>query len=209
MNLTPYPIYDGYPTYLVANKAMRLSPIDRNNLTEPQQAVLDAIEKGPRGGNTPGIGLIGPFGAWVRAPGVGSAVQELGVAIRFGSTLPENIKEVAICTVGAFYRSKFEFSAHKALAMRAGVSESNLNQLQQGNTPTFVGTELISHNIASAMLGNHQIPKKLYDAGVNAFSEEGMIELVATVGYYCLISLTLNSFEIPLEEGMEDPFPDS
>jgi hypothetical protein len=36
-----------------------------------------------------------------------------------------------------------------------------------------------------------------------------MIELVATIGYYCLISLTLNAFEIPLEPGMKDPFPET
>ena len=96
---------------------MRLSPIDRENLSEKQQQVLNAIEQGPRGASRPGIGLIGPFGAWVRAPSVGNAIQAVGEAVRFNGSLPENIKEVVICTVGVFYRSKFEFSAHRALAL--------------------------------------------------------------------------------------------
>ena len=192
-----------------ATFTMRLSPIDRNNLADPQQKVLDAIEQGPRGKGRPGLGLTGPFGAWVRAPGIGVAVQELGVAIRFGSSLPENIKEVAICTVGAFYQSKFEFAAHKALAIQAGVDETHIDQLKAARAPAFEGAELVSHKIAAEMLNSHRISDEIYKAGVSAFSEEGMIELVATVGYYCLISLALNSFEIPLEEGMEDPFPGS
>ncbi|HIL95139.1 MAG TPA: carboxymuconolactone decarboxylase family protein, partial [Pseudomonadales bacterium] len=116
---------------------MRLSPIDRNNLNEAQQTVLEAIERGPRGNARPGIGMIGPFGAWVRAPSVGGAAQALGAAIRFGSSVPENIKEVAICTVGAHFKSKFEFSAHKRLGMQAGLNETQLNQLRDGESPTF------------------------------------------------------------------------
>ena len=116
--------------------------------------------------------------------------------------------EVAICTVGAFYRSKFEFSAHRALAIKAGVAEACLDQLVAGEEPAFAGDELISHTIASQMLHQHGILDATYDTGIDAFGETGMIELVATVGYYCLISLTLNSFQIPLEPGMVDPFPE-
>ncbi|HIG42969.1 MAG: hypothetical protein ABGY96_30255 [bacterium] len=186
---------------------MRLSPIDRNNLNEAQQTVLEAIERGPRGNARPGIGMIGPFGAWVRAPSVGGAAQALGAAIRFGSSVPENIKEVAICTVGAHFKSKFEFSAHKRLGMQAGLNETQLNQLRDGESPTFEGDEMISYRIASEMLETHGITDQTYKAGVDAFTETCMIELVTTIGYYCLISLTLNSFQIPLEDGMEDPFP--
>ena len=187
---------------------MRLSPIDRENLSEKQQQVLNAIEQGPRGASRPGIGLIGPFGAWVRAPSVGNAIQAVGEAVRFNGSLPENIKEVVICTVGVFYRSKFEFSAHRALALKAGVSKAALNQLSVGQDPDFSGNEQIAYTIASQMLNQHSILDDTYKHGLEVFGETAMIELVATVGYYCLISLTLNAFEIPLEEGMTDPFPD-
>jgi 4-carboxymuconolactone decarboxylase len=187
---------------------MRLSPIDRDNLTPEQNAVLNTIEAGPRGEGRPGIGLIGPFGAWVRAPSIGDPVQALGSAIRFGTSLPENVKEVAICTVGAYYRSRFEFSAHRALAIRAGVAAEHLDQLIAGEEADFSGTELIAHTIASQMLNQHGLLDETYQTGLTAFTEAGMIELVTTIGYYCLISLTLNSFQIPLEPGMTDPFPD-
>lgn len=87
---------------------MRLSPISRDELKDAQQAVLEAIESGPRGTGQDGkprtgIGLIGPFGDWVSAPSVGSAIQATGEAIRFNTSLPENVKEVAICTVGVFH----------------------------------------------------------------------------------------------------------
>jgi 4-carboxymuconolactone decarboxylase len=186
---------------------MRLTPVTRGELAPDQQQVLDEIEQGPRANGRPGIGLIGPFGVWVRAPNVGGAIQKVGEAIRFTTSLPGNIQEVAICTVGAFYHSKFEFSTHKALALKVGVSESNLNMLRDGVEPRFEGDELLSYRIAHEMLTEHGISDVTYALGLSRFTETGMIELVATVGYYCLISLTLNSFKIPLEPGMEDPFP--
>lgn len=190
---------------------MRLSPISREELKDAQQTVLEAIESGPRstaqdGKPRPGIGLIGPFGAWVRAPSVGSAIQATGEAIRFNTSLPENVKEVAICTVGVFHRSTFEFSAHRALALKAGVSETALDQLVMGEHPDFFLDEQLAYTIADQLLNQHKIIPDTYAHGVETFGETGMIELVATVGYYCLISLTLNAFEIPLEPGMQDPF---
>lgn len=188
---------------------MRLLSVTREALDDAQREVLNAIEKGPRGKGRPGIGMIGPFGAWVRAPAVGGPIQAAGEAIRFNTSLPENVKEAAICTVGVHFRSRFEFSAHRALAIKAGVSEKALDQLVDGEHPDFNGDEQLAYTIASQLLNQHRILDETYAHGLSAFGETAMIELVATIGYYCLISLTLNAFEIPLEPGMKDPFPDS
>ena len=77
----------------------------------------------------------------------------------------------------------------------------------EGEEPDLAGDELISFTIASQMVHQHRVMDETYELGVSAFGEEGMIELVATIGYYCLISLTLNTFQIPLADGMHDPFP--
>jgi 4-carboxymuconolactone decarboxylase len=188
---------------------MRLSPIDRDDLNDEQRTVLEAIESGPRGEGRAGIGMIGPFGAWVRAPSVGRAIQGAGEAIRFNTSLPPNIQEVAICTVGVHHQSHFEFSAHRALAIKAGVTERALDQLTAGEHPDFSGDEQLSYSIASQLLNQHRILDDTYAHGLEVFGETAMIELITTVGYYCLISLTLNAFEIPLEPGMKDPFAEA
>ncbi len=186
---------------------MRLTPLDRDNLAEDQQTVLDEIEQGPRGSWRKNFGTTGPFGAWVSAPSVGSAIQKTGEAIRFGTSLAPNVQEVAICTVGVFYQSKFEFAAHRELAIKAGVNPANLDLLKNEKIPGFEGNERLAWQIATQMLTEHGIDDETYKAAVDRLSQTGVIELIATIGYYCLISLTLNSLEIPLEADMEDPFP--
>jgi len=184
----------------------RLSPLTEADLTPEQRAVLDAIQSGPRGSR----GLIGPFGVYPRVPAIGHELQALGAAVRFKATaLPENVKEVAICTVGAFFHSKFEFAAHADLARKAGVDDAVVEALRTGATPAFADPrEAAAHRVAATLLREHRLDDALYAKARDALTETGLIELVATVGYYCLVSFTLNAFQIPLREGMTDPFPD-
>lgn len=186
----------------------QLEPISEGDLNEEQRVFLDRLNEGPRG-NTGRIGLIGPYGVWVRAPHVGEPAQRLGAALRFGTALPENVKEVAICTVGAFYRAKFEFAAHRRLALRAGVSESAIDQLRAGKPPTLEGDEALAHAFTDQMLRQHRPEQTTYERVFDRFGETGLIELVSLIGYYCLISHTLNAFDVGLVDGMVDPFPDA
>ncbi len=183
----------------------RLSPLTEADLTPEQKAVLDAIQGGPRGSR----GLVGPFGVYPRAPSIGHEAQALGAAVRFKATaLTENVKEVAICTVGAFFHSKFEFAAHADLARKAGVDDRVIEALRTGAAPDFADAkESAAHRVTAALLREHRLDDALYAEARDLLGETGMIELVATVGYYCLVSLTLNTFEIPLRDGMTDPFP--
>ena len=79
---------------------------------------------------------------------------------------------------------------------------------REGRPAEFGGQEAIAHRVAAELLESHRMSDETCTAAVAEFGTEGVIELVTTVGYYCLISLTLNAFEIPLPPEWEDPFPD-
>ena len=185
----------------------RLPTPDEIALSPEQREVLEAMRGGPRGS---GLSLAGPFGVWVRSASVANAVQNFGGVVRFATNdIPEDAKEVAICTVGVHFRAKFEFAAHRALAMRAGVSEGVLDALQNGEEPAF-DNEAQRHAWACTgeLLGDaKRVSDATYAAALAAFGENGMIELVSVVGYYALVSMTLNMFQIPVTAAMTDPFP--
>ncbi len=183
---------------------MRLPPLTEEELDPAQRAVLEAMRQGPRGG---ALGLAGPFGVWVRAPSVGAPTQALGAAVRYATGLADNVREVAICTVGVFHRASFEFAAHRALAEAAGVDSAALERLRAGEAPGFRGDEDLAYRVAHHLLHEHRLSETLYAEARAAFGDTALIELVTTIGYYCLVSLTLNAFEIPLSPGMDEPFP--
>ena len=183
----------------------RLPPIDPATYTEPQHALAASLATRPE---VVAHGIVGPFAAMMHAPEMGADLTALGARIRFGASLPANATEVAICTAGAFYRAKFEFAAHRAMALRAGVDEGALDRLAGGDDPGFEGDEAAAHAVASELLRDHGISEATYQGAEARFGPQGMVELVTTIGYYTLVSMMLNGFEIGLAPGMADPFPD-
>lgn len=183
----------------------RLAPLKPEQLNESQTQVFNAIQEGPRGA----MPLIGPFNAWVRSGDIGDAIQKLGASLRFDSILAEDVKELLICTVGHHYKAKFEFAFHEQLALKAGINESILNDLKADRVPVIDDQKLkLAYLVAEQLLDTHVIDNEYYAQGIEVFGERGMLELVSIIGYYCLVSLTLNAFTIPLDEGMSDPFPE-
>ncbi|MEZ5557863.1 MAG: hypothetical protein R3E86_04870 [Pseudomonadales bacterium] len=186
----------------------RLQHLEIEDLNPEQRAVLDAMRSGPRAARHGRLGLVGPFGVWVRAPRIGNAAQAFGAVVRFETELPENVKELAICTVGAHYRARFEFAAHGPLALAAGVDPAAVEAIRCGAVPVLEDpAEQLAYEIAGTLLTRHRLSDTQYARARQTFSEAQLIELVTVIGYYCQVSLTLNAFEVPLPEGTPDPFP--
>ena len=187
----------------------RLKHLEIEDLNPEQQALLRAVQNGPRAAMHGRLGLVGPFGVWVRAPRVGNAAQAFGAAVRFETTLAEAVKEIAICTVGAHFKAKFEFAAHGPLAIAAGVDPAAVDAIRRGAIPELAApAEALAYEIASTLLTRHRLSDQQYQRARAVFSETELVELVTVIGYYCQISLTLNAFEVPLSEHMADPFPE-
>jgi 4-carboxymuconolactone decarboxylase len=184
-------------------RSMRLPAVDADQLNDEQQRLHEMLMSRPE---VAAMGLVGPFGVWMHAPDVGIAMSRLGSKVRFSTSLPANVTEVAICTTGAYHRAAFEFAAHRTMAITAGVDADRLDILAAGRDPHFEGDEAAASAVATELLRDHRISAATYADAVERFGHRGMVELVTTVGYYGLISMLLNGFEVPLAEGMTDPF---
>ena len=175
---------------------MRIDMLDRADMTPEQAAVYDAIVAGPRGQ------LQGPLPIWVRRPVLADPAQRLGAYCRFGSALSPALSEIAICTVAVHYRADFEWYAHAALAREAGVSEDVLEAIRTGAEPPFADdVARLVHETAATLVSRHRLSDAEFAAVRETLGEDGVIDLVAIVGYYCLVSLTLNTFEVPVPGG--------
>jgi adenylate cyclase len=141
-----------------------------------------------------------------KSPGYVGNLEMLQTATELGGYIDNPLVDAD----GVFRRvpliQNYGENLYSSLAL--AVAQAHLDQLVGGVEPDFSGNELIAYTIAMQMLHQHAVMAETYTTGVTAFGEPAMIELVTTIGYYCLISLTLNVFEIPLEQGMTDPFPE-
>lgn len=185
----------------------RLNPLTRAELSEDQGALWDDITR-VRDVKPPDSDvLMGPYDAFVRVPEVGRHVWSFGAHVRHPDNDPRLI-EVAICTVGAHWRSDFEFWAHARNAIQHGVDPATLDAIRDGSTPTFDrDDERVVHAVTTQLLGQTRVDEATYAEGVALLGENGMIRLCAVIGYYCSISMILNLFEIELPAGEEPIWP--
>lgn len=189
----------------------RLTPISRDAATPEQAEVFDAIAAS-RGGSfqltDEAGGLMGPFNAMVTSPGIGARLESLGAAVRFESGIERRLLELAIVTVGAHWKANFEWWAHAPMARNAGISDAVLDAIQAGDTPTFEhADEETIYAFVQELIKTGRASDAVYNAAIEVVGEAGGVDLVATVGYYSLISLTLNAFEVPLPPGETEIWP--
>ena len=141
-------------------------------------------------------------------PEVGRRLSSLGALLRFRTSIERRLSEVAICTVGAHWRSEFEFWAHAPMAIEHGVEPAVLDALREGRQPEFQrDDERVVHAVAHQLLVDRRVDDATYAAAVVLLGEAGMVELAALVGYYCTISMILNLFEVPLPAGNDPVWP--
>ncbi len=186
----------------------RIDVIQPGEMNEAQRRVHDEIVQGPRGSvHGRSIGLSGPFNAWIRSPTLADHAQRLGAFLRFGTRLPARLTELAIIVVGRHMNASFEFAAHAPLAIRGGLDPAIVEAIRTRTEPRFTAAdEALVYTLATALVRTHGVDDASYARAVDLFGEEGVVELVAIVGYYGLVSLTLNTFRVPLREDMVDPF---
>ena len=88
-----------------------------------------------------------------------------------------------------------------------GLSDEKLATIVAGQRPSdLTREEAIAYDVASALVGGGVLPELTYRQAVAAFGQHATAELIYLVGVYCLVSVTLNAFEIPLPEGEKLPF---
>jgi len=199
----------------------RIEGLSPDRLSSEQRALYDAILAGRRGqaaaaagGPSGGAGLldgrgalVGPFNAWLLSPSIGDRVQRLGEAIRFGSSLPQNVLEVAILVEAREWRAEFEWWAHVRLARRAGVTQEVIAAINEQREPVFTDPgEEIAWRFSQELLAKRRVGPATYRAARERFGENGVMELITLLGYYTLVSMTLNAFEVSLPEGQELTF---
>jgi 4-carboxymuconolactone decarboxylase len=172
-----------------------------DELTGARRELYEAITSGPRAQgpqafpltDTDGV-LRGPFNAFLLAPRLGQALQELGAAVRYATALSAREREIAVLVVAAHWDSAFEREAHEAVGRAAGLSEAELADLRAGRRPPFEDPrEVACWTITRALVAG-DVDDATWAACVPPLDQETVFELTTLVGYYATLALQLRVF---------------
>jgi 4-carboxymuconolactone decarboxylase len=192
-------------------RRFKLIPVEQ--LTPEQKKVADAIRSGPRSAvknssaARPGP-LGGPFNVWLRSPSVGNIIQSLGAEIRFRSSLPSKLNELAIIITARHWTCQYEWFAHHRLALEAGLDPAIGEAIAQGRRPAKMDAdETIVYNFSRELHETQGVSDATFKAARERFGERGVVDLIAVNGFYGLVSMALNVDQTPLPEGEKLPLP--
>lgn len=172
-------------------------------MTTEQREVYDQIVSGPRGT------LVGPLRAALHNPVLADRWQRLGQVLRFETSLPTRLSELAILVTARRWNSRLEWAIHARDAGRAGLDAAITEAIRVGQAPVFdEDTEAREiYEFAQQIVQKGDVDPDAYAAIVTRWGEVGAVELTAVIGYYSLVAMTLNVHRVPLPEGVTADLP--
>jgi 4-carboxymuconolactone decarboxylase len=181
----------------------RYREISAAEMTPAQKEVRDEIVAGRRGR------FGGPFEILIRAPEVCRHLQRLGEYLRWDSSLPLALSELAICLTARHLRVNLEWHAHAPLAVEAGVPAAAIEAIRTGAMPNFTDADqTLVHRAVTELIDTKRLSDATFAEAISRFGEQGVVELGTIVGYYTAIGNALNAFQVPLPTGAPQPFPE-
>ena len=189
--------------FVVPSEAPRFATLGESDMSEAQKAVHAAIASGPRGG------VRGPFNALLRSPELADRVQKLGEYLRFNSSLPARLNELAILVTARHWTAQYEWYAHQILAVKAGLDPAVAADIARGVRPAKLqADEALVYDFCTELHRDKTVSDATYAAALNAFGERGVVDLLGVSGYYTLVSMVLNVDRYPLPAGVSAPLQD-
>jgi 4-carboxymuconolactone decarboxylase len=174
----------------------RFKPLTYDQLTPEQKTMVEHLYAGERGG------MNGPFNVLLRSPETGDLAQKLGAQLRFHSALSAKQRELAILVTARYWTAQYEWTAHRKLAMQAGISPATADAIAAGKKPPSLEPEQeVVYNFCNEILHTKQVSDANYKAAVDKLGERGVVDLTALVGYYQFVSMILNLDRYPLPDG--------
>lgn len=181
----------------------RFKPLTWDGLTAEQKTMVNDLLAGKR------TSLDGPFNALLRSPEMGNLSQKLGEYLRFRTSVPRRLNEMAILLTARWWSAQFEWSAHKPLGLDAGLSAAVIDDIQAGRRPARMQPdETVVYNFCTELREHRRVSDSTFKAAMNTLGERGVIDLVALMGYYDSVSMVLDVDRYPLPEGAQPPFPE-
>lgn len=173
---------------------------DQKPLYDDMKGGIERTFKGFQAKLDDGV-LIGPWNPWLHFPKIGGPAWRLVKALSSAPTLPKAAREVAILVTGAHFHSGYQLYAHVLVAEERGLDESTIATIAAGQRPTSLkDDEGLAYDVASSLVRGGVLPELVYRRAIEHFGQDGAAELIYLVGLYCMVSVTLNGFDVPVPE---------
>jgi 4-carboxymuconolactone decarboxylase len=171
----------------------RYAEIPENEMTDAQREGYRFLVDGPRGR------LPGPYKIWVHNPKLLHAAAPLGNHFTPGqSSLTEREREIAVVVITSALHSAYPNNAHEIRGKEVGLPAATVEAMIAGLPASFEEpSEQLVYEVAMALANGRIVPQGLFDRAVGGLGHERITDVIALIGYYTSVSLTMNFYAVP------------
>jgi len=187
-----------------AEDTTRFAPLKADELTPAQKAWAAMIAPPPRNAKITNP----PYRAYVRNPDLAPRLSALSDYLRWHTSLPPRLSELAILITARQWTAQYEWFAHYPLALKAGLDPAVLSAIAAGKRPeNMKDDEAALYDLAIALYRDKQVPDAVYGAAREKFGERGIMDIIGIIGYYDLVSMTLITMQAGAPNDSVAPLP--
>ena len=180
----------------------RVPALEADKMTPEQKRVHDEILK-----RIPHGVVRGPFAVLLNAPAFADGAIRSYTALR-EARLERRLVELMILVVARFHSAQYEWFAHRPRAIEAGVAATTIAEIAERRAPELVREdEKLVYDVVTELLATRRLSAASYARAQALLGTEPLVELIAGAGYYTMVALTINAFDVDVPEGAR-PLPD-
>ena len=175
----------------------RLPEIDPTNLSPEQRAIYDRLirERGH---------MRGPFAVWLRNAELCENTLKLQEMFASRVKLERRLLELMILVAARQSTAQYAWFIHEPHALKFGIAPEIVQAIRERRTPEFSREdERLVYDITTELNTTRTLSEASFQRGMAMFGEQIMVELVSAIGFYAMVSMTLNAFAVSVPGGKE------
>lgn len=179
----------------------RLPIATRESVPEAQRDVFDEMVKGL--GSVP---RYGPGSVMIHVPKAHQWATGLNHYLRDESSLPKKVQELAMLVTARELDCQHIWNAHAASARQAGVPGALVDALRdRKELPALAADETAVVQFGREFFRTRRVSRGAFQAALEQFGRQGVVELGLVMGNYSLLALMINSFDSDLPPNRTEP----
>ena len=187
-----------------ADEITRFLPMKAEQLNPEQKKWADLISAPPRNAKF----VNPPYRAYIYNPDLASRLSALSDYLRWNTSLPPRLSELAILITARQWTAQYEWFAHYPLALKAGLDPKVAADIAAGKRPdNMKDDEAALYDLATALYRDKKVSDPIYKAALAKFDERGIMDIIGIIGYYDLVSMTLITMQAEAPNDSVPPLP--
>ncbi|PKB64911.1 MAG: hypothetical protein BZY80_01605 [SAR202 cluster bacterium Io17-Chloro-G2] len=179
----------------------RLPAANRESVPEGQKEAFDELLQ-----NLGSVPQYGPGSVMIHVPQAHKLATALNNYLRNDSSLPKKIQELAMLVTAREIDCQHIWNAHAASAKEAGVDPDIVESLRdEVELPDLDPDEAAAINYGREFFQTHHVSRGGFQAALEQFGRQGLVELTMLMGNYALLAFMINAFDSDLPPDRTEP----